>query len=95
MVNIGMTFTANGDPDCDLGVGGDEDALNYGFGLALFQGTCATLPYNGLFLDLFPFVVHTVNHEQYGTLFDRIGSETVSARLVALPQPAGLCGNGR
>ena len=41
-----------------------------------------------------PFVVHTVNHEQYGTLFESFGSsgETVSARLVALPKPVGLCG---
>ena len=94
-VNIGTTFTANGDPDCDMGVGGDEDALNDGFGLALVPGTCASIPNteaNGLFVDLFPFVVHTVNHEQYGTYFASFGSETVSARLVALPQPVGLCG---
>ena len=92
MVNIGVTFTANGDPDCDLGVGGDEDALNNGVGIGLFQGTCATLPFNGLFLDLVPFQVHTVNHQQYGTLFESNGPVTVSARLVALTPPAGLCG---
>jgi len=92
MVNIGVTFTANGDPDCDLGVGGDEDALNDGVGIGLFQGTCATLPFNGLFLDLVPFQVHTVNHQQYGTLFVSNGPVTVSARLVALTPPAGLCG---
>ncbi len=92
MVNIGATFTANGDPDCDLGVGGDEDALNNGVGIGLFQGTCASLPFNGLFLDLSPFQVHTVNHQQYGTLFESIGPVTVSARLVALTPPTGLCG---
>ena len=92
MVNIGVTFTANGDPDCDLGVGGDEDALNNGVGIGLFQGTCAALPFNGLFLNLFPFQVHTVNHQQYGTLFEIEGPVTVSARLVALTPPAGLCG---
>jgi len=92
MVNIGVTFTANGDPDCDLGVGGDEDALNNGVGIGLFQGTCATLPFNGLFLDLVPFQVHTVNHQQYGTLFESNGPVTVSARLVALTPPTGLCG---
>ena len=83
-----MTFTANGDPDCDL----DEDALNSGFGIGLFQGTCASLPFNGLFLDLVPFQVHTVNHQQYGTLFESNGPETISARLVALTPPTGLCG---
>ncbi len=91
-VNIGITFTANGDPDCDLGPLGDEDALNYGVGIGLFEGTCASLPFNGLFQDLTPFVVHTVNHEQYGTFFETIGPETISARLVALPTPPGLCG---
>jgi hypothetical protein len=92
MVNIGVTFTANGDPDCDLGVGGDEDALNNGVGIGLFQGTCASLPFNGLFLDLVPFQVHTVNHQQYGTLFESEGPVTISARLVALTPPTGLCG---
>lgn len=91
-VNIGMTFTANGDDSCDLGRNGDEDALNFGVGIALLKGTCASLPFNGLFLDLSPFVVHTVNHQQYGTLFQSFGSEKVSARMVALPTPAGACG---
>ena len=95
-VNIGMTFTSNGDDSCDNGPFGDEDALNFGFSLSLFEGTCAALPANGLMLSLSPFVVHTVNHQQYGTLFQSSGlqqtSETVSARLVALPTPAGACG---
>jgi hypothetical protein len=98
-VNIGMTFTANGDPDCDLGPIGDEDALNFGVGVALIQGTCAQLPDSGLFLNLFPFVVHTVNHQQYGTLFQssppdilQQSTETVSARLVALKAPTNTCG---
>ena len=50
-------------------------------------------------LSLSPFVVHTVNHQQYGTLFQSAltnelqqPSETVSARLLALPTPAGACG---
>jgi predicted outer membrane repeat protein len=87
-VNMGLTFTANGDADCDF----DEDALNDGVGIGLFQGTCATLPFDGLFLGLSPFVVHTVNHQQYGTLFQTNGTVTVSARMVALPPPVGLCG---
>ena len=39
-VNMGLTFTENGDPDCDA----DEDALNDGVGVFLIQGTCADLP---------------------------------------------------
>ena len=89
---MGMTFTANGYPDCDLGPDGDEDAFNFGVGVALIQGTCADLPDSGLFMSLSPFVVHTVNHESYGTLFQTNGSETVSARMVALPTPANTCG---
>jgi hypothetical protein len=91
-VNIGLTFIYNGDPDCDLGPMGDEDALNSGFGIALVEGTCASLPSSGLFLTLEPFVVHTVNHQQYGTLFESEGPITVSARLVALSAPLGTCG---
>jgi hypothetical protein len=94
-VNINVTFTANGDPDCDLGVGGDEDALNNGVGIGLFQGTCASLPFNGLFLGLSPFVTHTVNKEEYGTFYQTFGPVTVSARMVSLfasPPPPGVCG---
>ncbi|HWX31347.1 MAG TPA: choice-of-anchor Q domain-containing protein [Steroidobacteraceae bacterium] len=98
-VNIGITFTANGDDSCELGPNGDEDALNHGFGLALVEGTCANLPHSGLMLKLSPFVVHTVNHQQYGTLFQsspttvlQQSTEKVSARLLALPTPAGACG---
>ena len=36
--------------------------------------------------------MRTVNHKQYGTLFQSFGPETVSARMVALPTPAGACG---
>ena len=99
MVNIGITFTSNGDDSCELGPLGDEDALNFGVGIALVEGTCANLPSGGLFLNLFPFVVHTVNHQSYGTLFQSSStnilqqpSEKVSARLLALPTPAGACG---
>ncbi len=91
-VNMGFTFIYNGDPDCDISTGGDEDALNSGVGVALFEGTCASLPASGLVLYLDPFQVHTVNHQQYGTLFQSFGPETVSARMVALPTPAGACG---
>ena len=98
-VNTGFTFVYNGDPDCDLGPGGDEDALNSGFGVAVIGGTCASLPDSGLFLILDPFVVHTVNHQSYGTLFEAQPSivlqqpnEKVSARLVAIPPEFfGVC----
>ncbi|MFZ2063247.1 MAG: choice-of-anchor Q domain-containing protein [Candidatus Binatus sp.] len=85
-VNIGITFTSNGDPDCEL----DEDALNNGIKLSLFAGTCSELPANGLILNLDPFEVKVVNHEGYGTLFQSFGPETVSARMVAIPSAA--CG---
>jgi hypothetical protein len=94
-VNTAFTFIYNGDDSCDLGVGGDEDALNSGFSLSIFEGTCASLPANGLMLSLTPFVVHTVNHQSYGTLFQSSGlqqpGETVSARLLTLPTPVGAC----
>jgi hypothetical protein len=91
-VNMAFTFIYNGDPDCDIPTGGDEDALNSGVGVALFGGTCAALPASGLILYLDPFQVHTVNHQQYGTLFQTFGPETVSAWMVALPKPSGACG---
>jgi hypothetical protein len=94
-VNSAFTFIYNGDPDCELGIGADEDALNFGFSLSIYEGTCAALPANGLMLSLAPFVVHKVNKEQYGTLFQSSGlqqtGETVSARMVALPPPSGAC----
>jgi hypothetical protein len=87
-VNIGLTFTENGDPDCDL----DDDALRGGIGVELFAGTCANVPFLGLDLELSPFVVHTINGQSYGTLFQVNGPETVSARMVAFPRPANTCG---
>jgi hypothetical protein len=91
-VNMAFTFIYNGDPDCDIPTGGDEDALNSGVGVALFGGTCAALPTSGLILYLDPFSVHKVNKQQYGSLFQVLGNETVSARMVALPAPSGACG---
>jgi hypothetical protein len=96
-VNIGLTFTINDSTGCDPG----EDALNAGFSLSLYESTCAALPLNGLMLSLNPFVVHTVNHQSYGTLFQmsppdtlQQPTETVSARLVALhTPPAPACGS--
>ena len=100
-VNIGLTFTINNFGDDSSGCGLGEDALNSGFNLSLFESTCAALPLNGLKLSLSPFVVHTVNHQSYGTLFQmsppdtlQQSTETVSARLVALHTPAApACGS--
>jgi hypothetical protein len=88
-VNIAFSFTINSNTDCDS----DDDALNAGFDVSLFQGTCATIPATGLELMLSPFVVHTVHLQSYGTFFQTFGPETVSARLVALAKPpAPACG---
>ena len=87
-VNIGLTFAELGIPTCEAG----QDALNDGFDLSLYEGTCAALPINGLALTLNPFIVHTVNHQSYGTLFQSFPPETVSARMVALPTPMDACG---
>ena len=107
-VNMGLTFTYNGDPDCDK-VGDlaasnlaasnlvalkvlDDDALNDGVGIGLVEGTCADLPDSGLFVTLRPFVVHTVNGQSYGTFFQSMLPKKVSARMVALATPMNACG---
>jgi predicted outer membrane repeat protein len=106
-VNMGFTFTDNGSPILDdppsiLGAHCDDgtDALN-GIDVDLYEGTCADLATatGGLLLDLSPFVVHTVNHQSYGTLFQsdppdtlQQMSETVSATIVQLATPLGTCG---
>jgi hypothetical protein len=95
-INLAITFTENGAPTCAM----DQDALNSGFDLKLYEGTCEDNLVDGLQLTLSPFVVHVVNHESYGTLFQmdppvtlQQSTETVSARLVALPTPpAPACG---
>ena len=84
-----MSFDENGAPTCET----DQDALNQGFKLSLYQGTCSDNLTGGLNLSLSPFAVHTINHVSYGTLFRSIPPETVSARMVALPSlPAPSCG---
>ena len=103
-VNMAFTFIDNGSPILDdppsiVGSHCDDgtDALN-GIDVDLFEGTCASLSTatGGLLLDLRPFLVHTVNHESYGTLFQSSPTvpspETVSARIVQLATPAGACG---
>ena len=69
-----------------------ENALNDGIVVQLFEGTCADKTSGPLFVDLSPFIVHTVGHQTYGTMFQSISPETVSARMVALPVPLCTCG---
>ncbi|MFZ0678659.1 hypothetical protein [Candidatus Binatus sp.] len=100
---MAFTFTDSGSPFLDDVIatgprcGDGTDALN-GIDVNLYGGTCADLATatGGLLLDLSPFVVHTVNHESYGTLFQSSPTvpspETVSARIVELPKPLGTCG---
>jgi hypothetical protein len=88
-VNMAFTFTEIGSPTCDAA----DDAFN-GFTVFLRPGSC------GAFVDdvelellLDPWVVHTVNHQSYGTHFGSNPPATLSARMVQLPQPAApACG---
>jgi hypothetical protein len=88
LVNMGLTFSDVPNPTC----ASDDDVLNNGLTVQLFAGSCSDLMGTGLTVDLDPFVVHTVNHQSYGTFFQSSPPETVSARMVALPTPAGTCG---
>jgi hypothetical protein len=88
-VNLALSFTEDKvSAECMAG----QDALNDGLVVMLFEGTCTNMTSGPLFLNLNPFVVHTVNHQSYGTLFQSISPETVSARMNALPTPVGTCG---
>ena len=87
-VNMAFTFTENGFPACDSG----DNAFN-GFTVLLRSGSCGALDDGSLELMLEPWVVHTVNHMTYGTIFQSMPPETVSARMVQLPTPAApACG---
>jgi len=87
-VNMAFTFTENGFPSCDAG----DNAFN-GFDVDLLAGSCETHDHTGLFLSLDSWVVHTINKNSYGTLFQSMPPETVSVRMVQLPTPAApACG---
>jgi hypothetical protein len=75
-------------PECLAG----QDALNDGLVVQLYEGTCADKTSGPLFANLSPFAVHTVNHQSYGTVFQSIAPETVSARMALLGMPANTCG---
>jgi hypothetical protein len=87
-VNMAFTFIDNGTVElCDAG----NDAL-FGVEVALAQGTCAHLSSFGLELTLFPFTIHTVNNQSYGTLFTPLSpAGTLSARIVQIPPPDMSC----
>jgi hypothetical protein len=87
-VNLGITFTTVPNPTCDAA----DNVLVNGLTVELFAGTCGATTGSGLDVDLDPFVVNTVNHQSYGTFFGSTPPETVSARMVAMPIPAGTCG---
>jgi predicted outer membrane repeat protein len=83
-INTALTFIENGFPICDAGT----DAFN-GFSVLLQAGTCAEQVSLAFFsFSLHPWVVRTVNHESYGTLFSEFPPGTLSARMVELPTPA-------
>ena len=87
-INTAFTFIENGFPACDAA----DNAFN-GFFLVLESGTCAVHDHTSLLFFLNPWVVHTVNHQSYGTLFNTDPPLTVSARMVELPTPAApACG---
>ena len=86
-VNLAFSFIENASPTCDAA----DDAFN-GFNVFLATGSCASLNFGGPVLFLDGWVVHTVNHQSYGTLF-LDGGGTLSARMVELPTPsAPACG---
>jgi len=87
-VNMALTFTTVPNPTCDSA----DDVLDNGLTVELFAGTCGATTGSGLTTDLDPFVVHTINTQKYGTFFESIAPETISARMVALPTPGGSCG---
>jgi CSLREA domain-containing protein len=87
-INMAFTFTENGFPACDAG----DNAFN-GIEVLLEAGTCETHDHTDVGLTLAPWVVHTVNHQSYGTFFAAEPPSTISARMVELPTPAApACG---
>ena len=91
-VNLSTTFTNNGDDAC-----AGDDALNDGVSFVVASPSCA-FPINDLAVGL-AFVVHTIGHQSYGTyysfFFNLSGIQALSAKITALPTPAGTCGQWR
>ena len=88
-INLALTFFENGAPTC----GPEEDALNSGFGVEVFPGTCADFVAGTEVLEaLMTFATHTVNHHSYGT-FAQSSPYPVSSKLVVVkPSSGDFCG---
>ena len=86
---MAFTFTENGFPACDAG----DNAFN-GFTVLLRSGSCDALDDASLELMLEPWVVHTVNHQSYGTIFQSMPRGDASRPgWSQLPTPAApACG---
>jgi hypothetical protein len=92
-INTNFTFIDNGPGFDTVACDSGNDPFN-GLVVIISSGTCADLPDSFLFAQM-TFVQHVVNHETYGTdFFTEPGPDgfTLSARMVALPTPAGSCG---
>ena len=81
-LNTSFTFTESS-PVCDAG----NDAFN-GIDVSIEKGSCTALGGDIAEFFLDSWVVHTVNHQSYGTVFDSVPPETLSVRMVELPTPA-------
>ena len=81
-INTAFTFTESAFPTCDAG----NDAFN-GISVVFESGTCAVHDHASLLFFLHPWVVRTVNHESYGTVFSSFPPGSLSARMVELPTP--------
>jgi hypothetical protein len=87
-LNTSFTFTENATPTCDAA----DDPFN-GVDVSLRTGSCADLGPSAVGLFLNSWVVHTVNHQTYGTEGLVELPAILSARMVELPTPAApACG---
>jgi hypothetical protein len=93
-VNMTFTFTDSTSSGCESALTNPD-----GITVSLYAGSCSDYFGPGLELDLYPLAPHEVGSTSYGTFFSSFpisepgsSTEAISARLVALPTPAGKCG---
>jgi hypothetical protein len=87
-LNTSFTFTENASPTCDAA----DDPFN-GIDVTVRTGSCAAVGLDAIEFLMDSWVVHTVNHETYGTFSFMAPPETLSVRMVELPKPAApACG---
>jgi CSLREA domain-containing protein len=87
-LNTSFTFTENATPTCDAA----DDPFN-GVDITIRTGSCAALGSDAVEFFLGGWVVHTVNHQTYGTTSLVERPVILSARMVELPTPAApACG---